>query len=155
RTPAPRTGVYFFDDRYGDHSASYTAVDARATRDHWPTEPARLTCDVAFEATIWAAFRRQHKHWIATEGSYWSPLGRWSDGTVRWQVGLVDADHPDRRVTIDGRFPNWVAETTANRPVLASNVQTQARSRLRHVRTVFGLAYFGAIGFETARVFGL
>jgi len=137
-------GYYFFDDRYGDHSAAYIAVDPGSTYDHFPGEPAHLKCDVALERTIWAIFRRQRKTWVAPTGSYCAVLGRWTDGTVRLQLGLADSHHPDRHVSIDGRFPGWVVEVGGTRPVLASNIVTK---RSRHGRAlVLMLLIVGLLG---------
>lgn len=125
RSAAPAS-FWYFDDRYGDHSAAYVPVDALTTADHLPSIPAKLTCDVAFSASIEGAFRRVPKNWVATAGTYCQIVGHWSDGDVRVQVGLSDTTNPDRKLSVDGRFPSWVVERTARRQVLASNIPTKS-----------------------------
>jgi hypothetical protein len=126
RSGAPAT-YWYFDESYGDHSAAYIPVDALTTADHWPSIPAKLTCDVVLSGSVGAVFRRVPKNWVATAGTYCQIVGRWSDGDVRVQLGLSDTTNPDRKLTIDGRFPNWVVETTSRRQVLASNIPAKRR----------------------------
>jgi hypothetical protein len=145
RSASNQSGYYFFDERYGDHSAAYLAVDAGETPDHWPNLPARLTCDVCFTRSIWAVFRRERKTWVAPAGTYCLILGRWTDGTMRLQLGMPDTRHPDRHVTIDGRFPGWVAQEVIDRPMLRSNIRPKQRSRVTQaIAAVLALALAAA-----------
>jgi hypothetical protein len=109
-------------ERYGDAKATYRAVDEGPVPSYWGNVPARLTCDVTYSRSVWAVFRRVRKNWIAPAGTYCFMLGRWSDGSVRLQVGLTDVNDPSHRLAIDGRFPDWVAEQVAERPMLKSNI---------------------------------
>jgi len=87
-------------------------------------------------------FRRVPKNWVGPAGTYCQIIGRWSDGTVRLQVGLIDTQYPDRKLSIDGRFPGWVAQPIAGRPVLPSNVPAKPR---RPLRAVFIITLLAAI----------
>jgi hypothetical protein len=133
---ARQSAYWFFNDKYGDQGAEYVPIDPRNTADHWPSIPARLTCDVAYSRRVWAVFRRVPKNWVAPAGSYCQILSRWTDGTVRLQVGLSDTTYPDRKQSIDGRFPGWVAEAVRNREILPANVPTKRRRSLRPVLIV-------------------
>jgi hypothetical protein len=137
---------WYFDDSYGDHSAAYHPVDPLTTADHWPSIPAQLTCDVAFAATVGGVLRHVPKNWVAPAGTYCQIVGRWSDGDVRVRVGLSDTLSPDRKLTVDGRFPNWVVETVARRPMLASNVPARRRwSRRLVMLPILSLAIAAAL----------
>ena len=136
--------------RYGDPSAVYVPVDATQTADHWPNIPARLTCDIAYVRRVWAVFRRGRKTWVAPRGTYCVILGRWTDGTVRLQLGLPDTTAPDRRQSIDGRFPAWVAERIAERPSLPANVAPRRqRSTVGPLAAVLVLAILAASAYLT------
>jgi hypothetical protein len=136
----PSAAYWFFDEKYGDQDATYIPVDPGQTADRWPSIPARLTCDVTYARRVWALFRRVPKNWVAPAGSHCQIVGRWTDGTVRLQVGLSDTRHPDRKQSIDGRFPAWVAEAVAQREILRSNVTLKRRSRLMPVLAIVASA---------------
>jgi hypothetical protein len=49
---ARQSAYWFFNDKYGDQGAEYVPIDPRNTADHWPSIPARLTCDVAYSRRV-------------------------------------------------------------------------------------------------------
>jgi hypothetical protein len=90
------------------------------------------------------------KTWVAPRGTYCVILGRWTDGTVRLQLGLPDTTAPDRRQSIDGRFPGWVAERIAERPSLPANfAPRRQRSALGPLAAVLVLAILAASAYLT------
>src|SRR6266516_1630729 len=91
--PVEHRSHWFYDERHGDQLADYIPIDAGSTPDHWPSISARLTCDVAYARRIWAVFRRVPTNWVGPAGTYCQLIGRWSDGTVRLQVGLIDTQY--------------------------------------------------------------
>jgi hypothetical protein len=127
-----RQSYWFYRHRYGDPSAMFVPVDASQTADHGHNIPARLTCDVVYVRSVWAVFRRVRKTWVAPAGSYCLILGHWTDGTLRLQLGLPDTQQPDRRLSIDGRFPGWIAEPTTERLSLPANFARRPRRSALH-----------------------